>query len=185
MTEGAAAEAGRRQRRAADDLHRPGHGGGRLGLGAFRAGRHGASVDETPAAAWRGLEVWRRLPEWEEEAPPPPPGNKPVHPTDARHRLADLLGEDAEAAAQPGGLRVGRRRSLRPARRRRRAAFRAGRGGHRRRQDAGLYRAGQPVGRDQRRAGLDFHLHPQPAAPDRRRARPALSRTPASSAARW
>jgi len=64
--------------------------------GHFVLAAMGASVDEAPAAAWRGLEVWRRLPEWEEEAPPPPPGDKPVHPTDARHRLAELLGEDAE-----------------------------------------------------------------------------------------
>jgi ATP-dependent DNA helicase DinG len=69
---------------------------GGWGWGHFVLAAMGTSVDETPAAAWRGLEVWRRLPEWEEEAPPPPPGDKPVHPTDARHRLADLLGEDAE-----------------------------------------------------------------------------------------
>jgi ATP-dependent DNA helicase DinG len=56
----------------------------------------GAPVDATPSAAWRGLEVWKRLPEWEDEAPPPPPGNKPVDPNDARRRLADLLGEHAE-----------------------------------------------------------------------------------------
>ena len=64
--------------------------------GHFVLAAFGASVDATPAAAWRGLEVWRRLPEWEDEAPPPPPGNKPVDPTDARHRLAEMLGEDAE-----------------------------------------------------------------------------------------
>jgi ATP-dependent DNA helicase DinG len=69
---------------------------GGWGWGHFVLASMGASVDEAPAAAWRGLEVWRRLPEWEEEAPPPPPANKPVYPTDARHRLADLLGEDSE-----------------------------------------------------------------------------------------
>ena len=64
--------------------------------GAFVLAALGAPVDATPAAAWRGLEVWKRLPEWEDEAPPPPPGNKPVAPRDARRRLADLLGEEAE-----------------------------------------------------------------------------------------
>ena len=38
------------------------------------------------------------------------------------------------------------------------------------------------VGGEERRRGLDLHLHPQPAAPDRRRARPALSRSPAKKA---
>ena len=56
------------------------------------------------------------------------------------------------------------------------AQRRAGRGRHRRRQDPGLCRAGLAVGREERRAGLDLHLHPQPAAPDRPRARPAAPR---------
>ena len=64
--------------------------------GKFVLAALGAPVDATPAAAWRGLEVWKRLPEWEEEAPPSPPGSKPVDPNNARRRLADLLGEHAE-----------------------------------------------------------------------------------------
>ncbi len=58
----------------------------------------GGSSEAMPAAApWRGLEVWSRLPEWQDRALPPPPGNRPVEPKEARRRLADLLGEDAEA----------------------------------------------------------------------------------------
>jgi len=64
--------------------------------GRFVLAALGASVDATPAAAWRGLEVWRHLPEWQDEAPPPPPGNAGVHPNAARRRLSDMLGEGAE-----------------------------------------------------------------------------------------
>lgn len=44
-----------------------------------------------------GLRVWRRLEEWSEHAPEPPAGNKPVGDTEARERLAALLGSGAEA----------------------------------------------------------------------------------------
>ena len=44
-----------------------------------------------------GLDVWKDLPEWQEDAPPPPPGDLAVEPAEARIRLADLLGEGAEA----------------------------------------------------------------------------------------
>lgn len=52
--------------------------------------------DQGLRAATTGLDVWKDLPEWREEAPPPPPGDRPVEPEDARGRLADLLGEGAE-----------------------------------------------------------------------------------------
>ncbi len=42
------------------------------------------------------LRVWRRLPEWEEQAPPPPPGALPVGANEARTRLARMLGAHAE-----------------------------------------------------------------------------------------
>ena len=42
------------------------------------------------------LAVWRKLPEWSEMAPETPPGNDPVEPAEARMRLAELLGADAE-----------------------------------------------------------------------------------------
>jgi len=42
------------------------------------------------------LRVWKRLPEWEEEAMPPPPSSLPVEPGEARSRLASILGAHAE-----------------------------------------------------------------------------------------
>ncbi len=74
----------------AQAMHAGGWPWGRFVLAAL-----GAAVDATPTA-FRGLEVWRRLPEWQDEAPPPPPGNAAVHPNAARRRLSDMLGEDAE-----------------------------------------------------------------------------------------
>jgi ATP-dependent DNA helicase DinG len=49
---------------------------------------------QTPAG---GLDIWRHLPQWEEAGPESPPGSQPVDPGEARHRLADLLGQAAEA----------------------------------------------------------------------------------------
>ncbi len=43
-----------------------------------------------------GFRPWRRLPEWEEQAPTPPPSAHPVAPAQARTRLASLLGPHAE-----------------------------------------------------------------------------------------
>ena len=74
------------------------------------------------------------------------------------------------------GLRRGGERRLSPARPARRSARCSGGSRHRRRQDARLYRAGQPVGRKERRCGMDFDLHAQPPASDRLRARPAVPR---------
>jgi ATP-dependent DNA helicase DinG len=42
------------------------------------------------------LRIWDRLPEWSEHAPEPAPGNIPVDPTEARGRLAAMLGGGAE-----------------------------------------------------------------------------------------
>ena len=39
---------------------------------------------------------WRRLPEWEDEAPPPPAASHPITQAEARTRLATMLGESAE-----------------------------------------------------------------------------------------
>jgi ATP-dependent DNA helicase DinG len=47
-----------------------------------------------------GLDVWQKLPDWQDYAPPPPPGSEPVEPGEARRRLAQLLGEGAEARPQ-------------------------------------------------------------------------------------
>ncbi len=47
-----------------------------------------------------GFDVWRDLPEWEDGAPPPPPDDRPVAAEEARARLAELVGPDAEARPQ-------------------------------------------------------------------------------------
>lgn len=44
-----------------------------------------------------GLDVWRRLPEWEERGPEPPPGTSKVEPEEAATRLAALVGSHGEA----------------------------------------------------------------------------------------
>ncbi|MBB2204531.1 ATP-dependent DNA helicase [Gluconacetobacter takamatsuzukensis] len=45
------------------------------------------------------IRVWRRLPKWEETAPRPAPSSLPVPVADARRRLAEMLGTDAESRA--------------------------------------------------------------------------------------
>jgi ATP-dependent DNA helicase DinG len=69
-----------------------------LGRSGGQSGGQASGQSSTRAGA--GLEVWRRLPEWAERAPEPPPGNLPVEPGEARHRLAELLGPNAEARPQ-------------------------------------------------------------------------------------
>ncbi|MBM3555768.1 MAG: ATP-dependent DNA helicase, partial [Alphaproteobacteria bacterium] len=49
-----------------------------------------------PSAVPGGLDIFRRLPEWEELPPPPPPGDRKVEPDAARRRLAALTGPEAE-----------------------------------------------------------------------------------------
>jgi ATP-dependent DNA helicase DinG len=48
----------------------------------------------------RARAVWNTLAEWEEEAPPPPPGQAAVSADETRHRLAELLGAEAENRPQ-------------------------------------------------------------------------------------
>lgn len=47
-------------------------------------------------AATSGLDAWRKVPEWQEEAPLPPPAAWSVDPVEARARLRQMLGEGAE-----------------------------------------------------------------------------------------
>jgi ATP-dependent DNA helicase DinG len=71
---------------------------------ATRMGRAGwlwaqAVLAELPPETVNSLEgfrPWRRLPEWEEQAPPPPPSALAVAPAEARARLAKILGPGAE-----------------------------------------------------------------------------------------
>ena len=48
-------------------------------------------------SARMGLDVWNRLPQWEEQAPLPPADDVPIADVEARLRLADLVGDGAEA----------------------------------------------------------------------------------------
>jgi ATP-dependent DNA helicase DinG len=50
--------------------------------------------DAPPSA--EPLKVWKRLPEWEDAAPLPPPSAHPVEESEARARLAEMLGPEAE-----------------------------------------------------------------------------------------
>jgi ATP-dependent DNA helicase DinG len=52
---------------------------------------------------WRGsgLEVWGRIPEWEDQGPTGEPGSKPIDPDAARARLAELLGRAGLDEARP------------------------------------------------------------------------------------
>jgi ATP-dependent DNA helicase DinG len=47
-----------------------------------------------------GLDVWRRLPEWQERAPPPPPRHLPPTADESLARLADLLPAGSEDRPQ-------------------------------------------------------------------------------------
>ena len=48
-----------------------------------------------------GLEVWGRIPEWEDQAPPGESGTRPVEPEAARARLVELLGRAGLDEARP------------------------------------------------------------------------------------
>ncbi len=93
-------------RELAGAMHKPETG--RMAMSMARGGwSWGPSVlaalgteDTGTRADTSGLDVWRRLPEWQETAPPPPPGDLAVDPMEARHRLSQLLGGNAES--RPG-----------------------------------------------------------------------------------
>ena len=48
-----------------------------------------------------GLEVWGRVPEWEDQAPPGEPGSRPIEGEAARRRLAELLARAGLDEARP------------------------------------------------------------------------------------
>ncbi len=61
----------------------------------------GVGDGEAPKkTGWRSLAVWERLGEWQEAPPEAAPGNEPVSAADARSRLAELLGQEAEPRPQ-------------------------------------------------------------------------------------
>jgi len=49
----------------------------------------------------RAFDIWRNLPEWEDEPPEGPPGQQPVTPNDARKRLAQMIAVERGYAAEP------------------------------------------------------------------------------------
>jgi ATP-dependent DNA helicase DinG len=62
-----------------------------------------AALGQPSARADRtAMQAWRALPQWEEEAPKPVPPAHAVAPVEARRRLAELLGEDAEPRPSQG-----------------------------------------------------------------------------------
>ena len=56
-----------------------------------------AQALEGVAPSAQGMAVWRGLPKISDHAPQPPAGHLPVEPTEARRRLEELLGRQAEA----------------------------------------------------------------------------------------
>ncbi len=63
------------------------------GWGAYVT--HALGRPDAPASN-EPLKVWKKLPEWEDSAPLPPPSSHPVSETEARIRLAAMLGPHAE-----------------------------------------------------------------------------------------
>ncbi len=55
-----------------------------------------AALGASGAGQGAGFAVWERLPQWAESAPEPPPASHAVAPAEARRRLADMLGPEAE-----------------------------------------------------------------------------------------
>ncbi|HTJ63765.1 MAG TPA: ATP-dependent DNA helicase [Alphaproteobacteria bacterium] len=49
----------------------------------------------------RAFEIWRKLPDWEDEPPEGPPGQLPVFPNESRKRLADMIAVERGHAAEP------------------------------------------------------------------------------------
>ncbi len=56
---------------------------------------HALGRPDAPASN-EPLKIWKRLPEWEDSAAPPPPSAHAVSRTEARNRLASMLGPHAE-----------------------------------------------------------------------------------------
>jgi ATP-dependent DNA helicase DinG len=72
--------------------------GWRWGPAALRA----TGEPEKSSSPIAGLEVWRALPQWEDEAPPAKPSSFPVAVDETRARLALLVGDTGEARPEQG-----------------------------------------------------------------------------------
>ncbi|MDX1402327.1 MAG: AMP-binding protein, partial [Kiloniellales bacterium] len=64
------------------------------------------TADRPPRFA-ETFNVWKRLPDWAEDAPPPPPGGHPVNETETRSRLTEILGSEAESRPQQADYAAG------------------------------------------------------------------------------
>ncbi len=96
-----AARSTKLNRDAAALAARMGQGMSGWGWAPFVLAALGADAPAKPGhASSESLRVWKHLPEWEEAAPPPPPSAHPIAETEARARLAEMLGATAEA--RPG-----------------------------------------------------------------------------------
>lgn len=84
----------RRAARLAQTLHKAGWPWAPYLLAAM-----GPEAAAVPAGGFGGLDVWQELPEWVDYAPPPPPDTQSVSPTEARERLARLLGQNQQHGA--------------------------------------------------------------------------------------
>lgn len=75
----------------------------------------GSAAGSTSDKAVRArLDIWSSLSEWEDLPPPPPPGAHPVEPDDARQRLRDLTGTNAEQRAQQADYSAAVTKAFRP-----------------------------------------------------------------------
>ena len=79
----------------AETLGRAGWAWAALVIAAIRSG----PVRDGSRSA--GMDVWSRIPEWEDQAPPGESGNQPVSPEAARTRLAELLARSGLDEARP------------------------------------------------------------------------------------
>ena len=76
-----------------------------MGQGGWRWGPDILAVLGAPERALSpiaGFEVWRGLPQWEDEAPPAKPGSLPVEAQEVRARLAQLVGTGGEGRPEQG-----------------------------------------------------------------------------------
>ena len=148
----------------------------RAGAGRRSFSMPSAGSDEklSPIA---GLEAWRGLPQWEDDAAPDKPGSRPSTPSEARARLQQLVGLAGEPRPEQAAYTDAATYAFGPRERAgapRIALVEAGTGTGK---TLGYLAPASAVGGEERPGPLDLHLHPQSAAPDRAGDRPSLSRS--------
>ena len=130
----------------------------------------GAGDDPHARAVRPRLDVWKRIPAWQEDGPcRPRERSRGARGGAGAARAAAWV--QRRAAAHPGRVRGACGRRLSSPRPAGSAPLRHRRIGDRCRQDPRLHRAGERLGREERRHRLDLDLHPQPAASVGRRTR--------------